>query len=311
MMKTKKAKRSAEDNEAEPPRSIEDESAEQFEPKEEELELESLDPYAVLGIAKTASSADVRRAYRRLALIYHPDKATFNQTASQALNSSLGVPESSEDAHVKFQQLVFVYGILSDEEKRRVYDSTGSLIDSEGSAGVDGYEWREFYKDIYNRSVSTEMIEQDKRAYQGSEEEMQDVLQSYKDFKGDMNLLFETIIHSDQDLDQDRFRTIIDDAIQAGTAKTYKAYKVYKKLGLQKPSEKAVLREAQEAEELARELGIDKALEGTKSDEPDGGLGALIRQRQLDRMGRMNSFLDNLESKYATSKQSKKKRKTK
>lgn len=52
----------------------------------------------------------VKKAYRQLALRYHPDRTDIDQ---------------KEEAKTKFQIIGKVYGILSDEEKRKVYDDTG------------------------------------------------------------------------------------------------------------------------------------------------------------------------------------------
>ena len=62
--------------------------------------------YDVLGIKKTASAAEVKKAYRKKAQKHHPDK-----------------PEGDEEA---FQQLVIAYNTLSDEARRKHYDETGS-----------------------------------------------------------------------------------------------------------------------------------------------------------------------------------------
>ncbi|XP_062600149.1 dnaJ homolog subfamily C member 1-like [Saccostrea cucullata] len=59
--------------------------------------------YEVLGVPSTASSSEIRKAYRRLSLILHPDKS------------------KEENAEVKFRQLVGIYETLKDEEKRKRY----------------------------------------------------------------------------------------------------------------------------------------------------------------------------------------------
>ncbi|NOY15025.1 MAG: DnaJ domain-containing protein [bacterium] len=74
------------------------------------------DPYQVLGVGRDASSAEIKKAYRRLALKYHPDK-----------NKS---PEAKE----MFKKITAAYEILSDPEKRKRYDAFGHA----GSAGGFG-----------------------------------------------------------------------------------------------------------------------------------------------------------------------------
>ena len=66
------------------------------------------DYYSVLGIADTADKSEVKKAYRRMSVIYHPDK------------------NSGVDAAAMFNSVRTAYEVLSHEEKRRVYD-TGTI----------------------------------------------------------------------------------------------------------------------------------------------------------------------------------------
>ena len=66
--------------------------------------------YSVLGIRKDASSSDVRAAYRKLALKWHPDRYARN-------------PGVAGDAKRRFQQIQEAYSVLSDESKRAMYDA--------------------------------------------------------------------------------------------------------------------------------------------------------------------------------------------
>jgi molecular chaperone DnaJ len=65
------------------------------------------DYYEMLGVPKTASKDEVKNAYRKLALQYHPDR-----------NKSAGAEE-------KFKEMSEAYAVLSDDEKRKQYDSFG------------------------------------------------------------------------------------------------------------------------------------------------------------------------------------------
>lgn len=68
--------------------------------------MEYKDYYQILGIERGASEADIKKAYRKLAGKYHPDKPTGDEA--------------------KFKDLSEAYEVLSDKEKRAMYDQFGS-----------------------------------------------------------------------------------------------------------------------------------------------------------------------------------------
>ncbi|XP_066998161.1 dnaJ homolog subfamily B member 6-B isoform X1 [Anabrus simplex] len=65
-----------------------------------------VDYYRILEVSRTASTTDIKKAYRRLALRWHPDKN----------------PENLDEATKKFKEISEAYEVLSDDTKRRVYD---------------------------------------------------------------------------------------------------------------------------------------------------------------------------------------------
>jgi curved DNA-binding protein len=72
--------------------------------------MQSKDYYAVLGIKQDARDIEIKKAYRKLALRYHPDKN-----------------RNDDDAEDKFKQISDAYAVLSDEAKRRQYDLFGHV----------------------------------------------------------------------------------------------------------------------------------------------------------------------------------------
>lgn len=73
--------------------------------------------YDILNISKNANDDDIRKAYKTLALKWHPDRNRDNQ----------------EEANLKFQEINKAYNVLSDDRKRQIYDQLGE----EGLEGVD------------------------------------------------------------------------------------------------------------------------------------------------------------------------------
>lgn len=68
-----------------------------------------VDYYRILDVSRTASSGDIKKAYRKLALKWHPDKN----------------PENLEESTKRFKEISEAYEVLIDERKRRVYDKHG------------------------------------------------------------------------------------------------------------------------------------------------------------------------------------------
>ena len=87
------------------------------------------DLYEVLGISKTADEKTIKKAYRKLAKKYHPDMNPGDKTAEQ-----------------KFKEATDAYNILSDPEKRKLYDQYGhAAFDGTGAEFGNeaiNYAWR-------------------------------------------------------------------------------------------------------------------------------------------------------------------------
>src|SRR4051795_10038856 len=69
------------------------------------------DPYKTLGVDKKASADEVKKAYRKLARQYHPDKNPGDAQAEE-----------------RFKEIQQAYGVLSDPEKRKQYDQGGGIF---------------------------------------------------------------------------------------------------------------------------------------------------------------------------------------
>ncbi|MEM3676413.1 MAG: molecular chaperone DnaJ [Thermoplasmataceae archaeon] len=98
------------------------------------------DYYSILGVPKNASQDDIKKAFRALARKYHPDAN----------------PDNKKEAEEKFKEISEAYEVLSDENKRRMYDQTGRV---EFGQGRSDFTWQDFshfddfsdLRDIFNR----------------------------------------------------------------------------------------------------------------------------------------------------------------
>ena len=80
------------------------------------------DYYEVLGVGRNADAKEIKRAYRKLAKKYHPDMNPGDKQAEQ-----------------KFKEVTEAYNVLSDTEKKKLYDQFGFAAFEEGAAGGNSY----------------------------------------------------------------------------------------------------------------------------------------------------------------------------
>ncbi|KAH4942712.1 hypothetical protein HBI42_043380 [Parastagonospora nodorum] len=249
----------------------------------------SIDPYEELGLETEATADDVKKAYRKLALIHHPDKAA---------------PADKDAANKKFQEIAFAYAVLSDDHRRKRYDLTGSTAETLEDDG--DFNWLNFYREQFDQVVTEESIDKLKNDYKGSEEERRDLIKAYKKCKGNLNRMYELVMLSDILEDDDRFRQILDEEIANGNIDALPAYEretdetrqtakdAEKKRREDYDKREASKNEPQTVKGKANGKAKPKSKKGGADDM--AGLAALIQQRQKARAG---NFFDALEDKYA------------
>jgi len=85
--------------------------------------------YDILGVPKSASDSEIKKAYRKLAKEYHPDK-----------NASAGD---------KFKEISFAHDVLSDPKKREIYDKYGMKGLQEGADGFEGFDSGDLFSQLF------------------------------------------------------------------------------------------------------------------------------------------------------------------
>ena len=91
------------------------------------------DYYEILGVSKDANNDEIKKAYRKLALKYHPDR---NQ--------------GDKDAEEKFKEINIAYEVLSNEEKRARYDRFGEDGLNSNASGFGGFGGFSNFSDIFS-----------------------------------------------------------------------------------------------------------------------------------------------------------------
>lgn len=232
--------------------------------------------YEVLGSTKEATEAELRRSYYKVSLKVHPDRAPDDPLATE-----------------KFQVLGKVYAVLSDAEQKAVYDEQG-IVDEESDMLSQDRCWEDYWRVLFPKITQQDIIEFEKK-YKGTDEERQDVLQLYVNFEGDMDAIMDSTLCCSQE-DEPRISRIIQDAIDKKEVTAFPAFtkETDKK---KKARRKRADKEREEAEQMQKEMGL--------GDEEDS-LAKMIKLRHSSREKNFDSFLSDLEAKYAPKGKSKK-----
>ena len=104
------------------------------------------DYYEILGVARDASTRQIKKAFRSLSMKYHPDKNRGNKEAEEKYleinkgNNSFFFNNTLLNSHTRMNASLSkkVYEVLADEEKRRIYDQFGEegLQRNQGGGGA-------------------------------------------------------------------------------------------------------------------------------------------------------------------------------
>jgi len=102
------------------------------------------DYYEILGLKKDSSEADIKKAYRKLALSHHPDRVA---------------PEKKKEAEEKFKEISEAYAVLSDTKKRQTYDQYGHAGIDQNFTQEDIFRNADFSSIFENMGFGGDMFE--------------------------------------------------------------------------------------------------------------------------------------------------------
>ncbi|XP_043496119.1 J domain-containing protein CG6693 [Polistes fuscatus] len=230
--------------------------------------------YEVLNISKDADDKQVKKAYHKLSLLVHPDRVEEHVKA---------------EATEKFKVLGRIHSILSDSDKRKIYNESGQY--DEESEEVIMRNWADYWKTLF-KPITEETISNYEKSYKGSETEIKDLKKAYIDGKGDMDYILVVVPFSNCE-EEPRYHAIINKLIEAGEVPEYKAFtEESKKKKLRR--ERKWAREAMEAERLNRMQEIED-----EENAAANNLALAIQNRNRERADQANNFFDSLIDKYA------------
>ncbi|XP_053204951.1 dnaJ homolog subfamily C member 9-like [Panonychus citri] len=231
--------------------------------------------YEVLGVDKDSTDEEIKKAFRRLSLKYHPDR----------------FPDASEDEKKvitsKFQVLAKVSFVLTDKSKREIYDASGVIPEED----IDDAEanWHEYWRCLFPE-ISTTDIDEYVKNYIGSEEEKNDLKELYLRYEGDLDPISESMIG----FDENRHRTMIEELIEEEEVPAFDAFTKEPKAKRAKRIKKSE-REAKAAEREAKKK--EKKGKGGKSPDDD-----LVKAIQTRHKQNFTSLVDRLAAKYGNGK---------
>jgi len=241
----------------------------------------SSDLYVVLGVEKTATAGQIKKAYHRASLKVHPDRVG---------------EEDRELSTKKFQCVGAVYSVLSDTERRGLYDETGEVEDEMDPLKDTDKDWEEYWRVLFPK-VTLKDIEKFASDFKNSEEEKEEIKKAYVDAEGDMGQIIDSVMCATEE-DEERFRKIINELIKNKEVDEYKAFTKENKKE-KKARKRAAAAEAEEAEQAAAELGLGSGQDSLRD---------LILARQANRGAMADNFLDGLAEKYGSKKKGKSKK---
>lgn len=251
--------------------------------------------YEQLGVDRSADAATISRAYRRLALQYHPDR--------------------NPDGEEMFKRLAKAHEVLTNEQLRGIYDATGRLPDDAPGKNDETDEERQCRRAHEMRAEVEHFYE----TYAGTDTERADLAKAYGACKGNFKTLIdEHAIFENKPGELRRIYDALCGLIAAGTLVETKAWRGTTTDQRLAALEKRYSSEAKAAKKQLAELFADRETNTTHEEKraaarkaPGGGqlsLANMLQARAQERVAEWDSMADALAAKYGAGKKTAKAR---
>lgn len=241
--------------------------------------FDTKDVYKIFSVEKTANAKELKKAYYKLSLLVHPDR----------------VPEAQKEAATeKFKLLSKLYQILTDKDKRALYDEQGIIDDDDDNLEGKLNNWLELWRKLF-KPLTNEDINNYEKSYVDSELERADIKKAYLGGKGCINYMINCVPFMKVE-DEPRIQAIVSKMIEDGDVPEFKQF-------TEEPSQKRKRRHQKYARESKEAQIIKKKIEEKNKKKADAagsavGLEQAIMRRQQSREDGFNSLMDKLMAKY-------------
>lgn len=242
--------------------------------------FDTRDVYKLMSLEKTASEKEVKKAYHKLSLLVHPDRVPEEQKA---------------EATEKFKVLSKLYQVLTDTQKRALYDEQG-IIDDDDDGDSKLSSWLELWSKIF-KPITEEEINTYEKEYIGSELECTDIKKAYLGGKGCINYLMNHVPFMKVE-DEPRIQKIVEGWIAAGEVPEYKIF-TEEPAAKRKKRHQKYARESKEAKVIKERIDRKQKEKDEQDMEANGGdLQQMILARRNQRESNFSSMMDRLMEKY-------------
>lgn len=236
------------------------------------------DVYKLMEIEKDAKDKDIKKAYHKLSLLCHPDR----------------VPEAQkEESTEKFKVLSKIYQVLTDPQRRGLYDEQG-IIDDDDEGKMAS--WMELWQKLF-KPLTTEDISNFEKDYIDSDLEKRDIKMAYLGGKGCINYMMNHVPFMGVE-DEPRIKKIVVSMIESEEVPEYKIF-TEEPTAKRNKRHKKYARESEEAKVIKERIERRQQKDAEAAQEAsNGNLEQMILARKNQRESNYNSLMDRLLEKY-------------